>query len=139
MSRGSSTTCSGENRSHREKTPISVRRRPEKRNGCWTPDGRSEWERYAVGAVRGFIEMRSAVVWPEVEAYLGELGWITSNLDDKLCVDKGPNPHHLTGARDILMQQGVIAADSVEMQGRTVSACGVEIASNQGEQNDTDR
>jgi hypothetical protein len=137
--RGSWTTYPGEKRSHREKTPISVRRLPEKRNGCWTPDGRAEWERYAVGAVRGFIEKRSAVVWPEVEAFLGELGWITSNLDDRLCADKGPNPHHLTGARDILTHQGVIAADSVEMQGRTVSAWVDEIARNKGQKTEIER
>lgn len=85
------------------------------------PSGRDAWENFAVQAARAYVASVGAAVWQEVEAHLSESDWVHQKLDPNFPPNRGPDPHHLTTARQRLIRRGDIEERSVTLSGRPVS------------------
>jgi hypothetical protein len=90
-----------------------------------------EWEALAVTALAAFVQERGAFVWPEAEAQLREQSWLTTMSIPTFPAGWGPDPHHLTAARQVMVGDGRLVKQTVELSGRRVSAWvdGVGLAS----------
>ena len=86
------------------------------------PQGAEAWESLAVDALEAFVSVRGAVIWPEVEACLGEGTWVHEHFDPTFPRDKGIDSHHLGTARRALEATGTIVERKATLQKRAVSA-----------------
>lgn len=85
------------------------------------PQGRDEWEQYAIRALDAFFDHQGAAVWPEVEAQVSESPWVHEHFDPSLPRHMAPNPHHLTTARQVLVAGEVLIEDRRVLLQRPVS------------------
>jgi hypothetical protein len=90
-------------------------------------------------ALYRLISAEGAVIWPEVEATLSETSWVHDNLDSTIPVNQGPQPHHLTGARQRLEEQGLIEERPAILNKRPVSAWVTTAAPQERRTTETDR
>jgi hypothetical protein len=86
------------------------------------PAGEDEWLEFALDVVPAYVASEGAVIWPEVEARLGELSWITDNHDASFPATWGIQPHVLHRARGLLVADGTLVAEPALLRGRTVTA-----------------
>lgn len=85
------------------------------------PSGEDEWLELALNLIPAYVVSEGAVIWPEVEARLGELSWITDNYDPSFPANRGVQPHVLHRARVRLVAEGVLVADTAVLSGRPVT------------------
>ena len=94
-----------------------------RRNGTLaTPRTLREWAQLSQEALARFIQTEGAAVWPEAEAKLSETSWVHDHLDPSIPPHIGPQPHHLSAAKRSLQHAGVIAEQTVVLNGRQVTA-----------------
>jgi len=86
------------------------------------PRGEDAWLHLALDVVPAYVASEFAVVWPEVEARLGETGWITDNHDSTFPATAGIQPHILHRARTLLVANEVLVPEAASLSGRTVTA-----------------
>ena len=86
------------------------------------PAGEEEWLDLALAAIPAYVASEGAVIWPEVEARLGELSWVTENYDPSFPSTWGIQSHHLHAARVLLVADGTLIPEAAALSGRTVIA-----------------
>lgn len=80
------------------------------------------WINRALDVVPAYVATQGAVVWPEVEARLGETDWVTANHDPTFPATWTLQPHILHTARTLLVAEGVLVPETVTLSGRAVTA-----------------
>lgn len=85
------------------------------------PRGHDEWLELAIDAVRWFIGVEKAVVWPEVDAFFHEYDGVRQ-FDPSFPSYRGIDPHILSEARRVLVQEGAIVKLAETLQKKQVAA-----------------
>jgi hypothetical protein len=86
------------------------------------PQGSDQWDDLASRALPAYVDAEGAAIWPEIEAQLRELSWITAHLDPHFPERNGIDPHVLRRVLRRLELEGALVRDTVELNGRAVTA-----------------